>query len=201
MSNKKIFLIRHGRTDANEARIYCGISDLPLSENGVKDLEKMREYYQNLVSDKAKCFTTGMKRTNQTFEILFEKNGKLPEYNVVAGFKEINFGIFELKSYNDLKDDSQYITWISGNYESNIPPEGESGDQMSERILKTFEDFLRTTDEESVVVCHGGTAYYIMRHLFPEENKTLFEWEPKNGCGYLIELNDGKWSYEPIGIE
>ncbi len=201
MSVKKIYLIRHGKTEANEARIYCGISDLPLSENGVKELEKKRDYYQNLISGKVKYFTTGMKRTNQTFEILFEKDGKLPEYNVVTGFKEINFGIFELKSYNELKDDPQYITWISGNYESNIPPAGESGDQMSERILKTFESFLETTDEESIVVCHGGTAYYIMRHLFPEENKTLFEWEPKNGCGYLIELNDGKWSYEPIGIE
>lgn len=201
MSVKKIYLIRHGKTEANEARIYCGISDLALSENGVKELEKKRDYYQNLISGKVKYFTTGMKRTNQTFEILFEKDGKLPEYNVVAGFKEINFGIFELKSYNELKDDPQYITWISGNYESNIPPAGESGDQMSERILKTFESFLETTDEESIVVCHGGTAYYIMRHLFPEENKTLFEWEPKNGCGYLIELNDDKWSYEPIGIE
>ena len=201
MSNKKIYLIRHGRTEANEARIYCGATDLPLSENGAKDIEKMREYYQNLVPGKAKYFTTGMKRTNQTFEILFEKNGKLPECGVVTGFKEINFGIFELKAYNDLKDDSQYITWISGNYESNIPPEGESGDQMSERILKAFADFLQTTDEESVVVCHGGTAYYIMRYLFPEENKNLFEWEPKNGCGYVIELKDGKWSYEKIGIE
>ncbi len=201
MSNKKIYLIRHGRTEANEARIYCGISDLPLSQNGVVDLEKKRDYYQNLMSDKAKYFTTGMKRTNQTFEILFKKDNKLPEFGVVTGFKEINFGIFELKSYNDLKDNPQYVTWISGDYESNIPPEGESGDQMSERILKTFKNFLQTTGEESVVVCHGGTAYYIMRHLFPEENKTLYEWEPKNGCGYLIELKDDKWSYEAIGIE
>lgn len=201
MSGKKIYLIRHGKTEANEARIYCGISDLPLSENGVKELGKKRDYYQNIISGKAKYFTTGMKRTNQTFEILFEKDGKLPPHDVVTGFKEINFGNFELKSYAELKDNPEYITWISGNYESNVPPEGESGDQMSERVLKTFEDFLKNTDDESVVVCHGGTAYYIMRYLFPEENKTLFDWEPKNGCGYLIELNDGKWSYEPIGTE
>ena len=201
MSVKKIYLIRHGKTEANESRIYCGISDLALSKNGVKELENKRDYYQNLISGKAKYFTTGMKRTNQTFEILFEKDGKLPEYNVVTGLKEINFGVFELKSYNELKDNPEYIAWISGNYESNIPPEGESGDQMSERILKTFADFIETIGEESVVVCHGGTAYYIMRYLFPEENKNLFEWEPKNGCGYVIELVDGKWSYEKIGVE
>ncbi len=201
MSNKKIYLIRHGRTEANEARIYCGATDLPLSENGAKDLRKVCEYYKKLIPVKAKYFTTGMKRTNQTFEILFEQDGLYPKYDVITGFREIDFGIFELKSYEELKDDSEYITWISGNYESNVPPEGESGDQMSERVLKAFEDLLKNVNEESVVVCHGGTVYYIMRHLFPGENKTLFEWEPKNGCGYVIECNDGKWSYENIGIE
>lgn len=198
MTDKKIYLIRHGKTKANEARIYCGISDLSLSENGIRELREKRCYYKNLISDKAKYFTTGMSRTNQTFEILFGEDGKIPEYSVIEGFREINFGIFELKSYDELKDNPEYIEWISGNYESNVPPNGESGDQMSKRVLETFESFLENTEEESVLVCHGGTAYYLMRYLFPKEGKTLFEWEPKNGCGYLIERKNDKWTYSEI---
>lgn len=196
---KKIYLIRHGMTEANEKRIYCGISDLPLSENGIKALAEKKVYYQSLMSDKVKYFTTSMRRTEQTLEILFENGGKVPEHDVVTGFKEINFGIFELKSYEELKNDIEYIEWISGDYENNVPPNGESGAEMSKRVLAAFYDWLEALEEESAVVCHGGTVYYIMRHLFPEEDKTLYEWEPKNGCGYCLEFSDGKWTYTPIG--
>ena len=29
-----IYLIRHGKTEANEKHLYCGSTDLPLSEKG-----------------------------------------------------------------------------------------------------------------------------------------------------------------------
>ena len=34
-----IYLIRHGRTEANEKWLYCGSTDLSLSEKGRKELE------------------------------------------------------------------------------------------------------------------------------------------------------------------
>lgn len=35
-----IYLIRHGKTEANEKRLYCGITDLPLSEAGRDELQQ-----------------------------------------------------------------------------------------------------------------------------------------------------------------
>ena len=38
-----IYLIRHGKTYCNENKLYCGISDVPLSEEGKKELEEKRK--------------------------------------------------------------------------------------------------------------------------------------------------------------
>ena len=40
--------------------------------------------------------------------------------------------------------------------------------------------------EDTILVCHGGVIAAIMEHLFPEENKTRYDWQPKNGHGYRI---------------
>ena len=33
----RIYLIRHGKTEANERRLYCGSTDLPLSRQGAAE--------------------------------------------------------------------------------------------------------------------------------------------------------------------
>ena len=33
-----VYLIRHGKTEANEKRLYCGRTDLPLSEQGREEV-------------------------------------------------------------------------------------------------------------------------------------------------------------------
>ena len=67
--------------------------------------------------------------------------------------------------------------------EKNVPPNGECGLQMKQRVLEAFSEIK----EDTVVICHGGVIAAIMEHLFPEENKTRYDWQPKNGCGYMIK--------------
>ena len=168
-----IYLIRHGKTEANEKRLYCGSTDLSLSESGREELQELH-YEMNNVS----FLTSGMKRTNETLRLLF---GDVP-YEVDSRFREVDFGIFEMHSYEELKHSPEYINWISGDNEANIPPKGESGLQMKQRVLEAF--FERK--EDTVLVTHGGVIAAIMEYLFPEEGKTRYDWQPPNGKGYCI---------------
>lgn len=168
-----IYLIRHGKTEANERRLYCGSTDLSLSETGVQELRSIAYDIQNV-----RFLTSGMKRTNETLGILF---GDVP-FEEDRRFREVDFGIFEMRSYEELKDLPAYIAWCTGDNEANVPPQGESGLQMKQRVLEAFSD-LR---EDTVLVCHGGVIAAIMAHLFPEEQKTRYEWQPKNGHGYHL---------------
>ena len=168
-----IYLIRHGKTEANEKWLYCGSTDLPLSETG---REELRQLYYDIKN--VRFISSGMKRTNETLKILF---GDV-SYEEDPRFREVDFGIFEMHSYNELKDTNAYQAWCTGDNEANVPPNGESGLQMKQRVLEAFSEIK----EDTVLVCHGGVIAVIMEHLFPEENKTRYEWQPKNGHGYTI---------------
>ena len=84
------------------------------------------------------------------------------------------------RSYEELKAVPEYQTWLNGDNEANIPPEGESGQQMKERVLQAF-SCIR---EDTCLITHGGVIAAIMEHLFPEENKSRYDWQPQNGRGY-----------------
>jgi alpha-ribazole phosphatase len=168
-----IYLIRHGKTEANEKHLYCGSTDLPLSETGRAELEQLHYDLKNV-----RFLSSGMKRTNETMQILFDD---MP-YTVEPRFREVDFGIFEMHSYDQLKDTPAYQAWLTGDNEANIPPQGESGLQMKQRVLEAF----REIREDTCIITHGGCIAAIMAYLFPEEGKHLYQWQPKNGCGYQI---------------
>ena len=178
----KIYLIRHGKTTANEQHLYCGSTDLPLSQKGREELSVLK---YDLDTENTVFITSGMERTKQTLKILF---GEV-EYLIDSRFKEIDFGIFEMKSYNELKDTAEYQQWLEGDNHTNIPPQGESGAQMEQRVLKAFEEIM-LYEKDTVIITHGGVIASIMANYFKEENKNRYQWQPQPGHGYLLENNN-----------
>lgn len=176
-----IYLIRHGKTEANEKHLYCGSTDLPLSEKGRAELRAMGYH----ITPK-RFVTSGMKRTDETLRILF---GNVPFY-VDSRFREVDFGSFEMKSYDQLKEKAAYQAWLTGDNERNVPPGGESGIQMARRVLEAF----REIPDGTALITHGGVIAAIMAHLFPAEGKHRYQWQPPNGHGY--EISGG--TYQPI---
>ena len=171
-----IYLIRHGKTEANEKRLYCGSTDMSLSKTGRGELAQLHYDIENV-----RFLTSGMKRTNETLHILF---GNVP-YDVDQRFREVDFGIFEMRNYEKLKDTLDYQAWLTGDNEANIPPCGESGLQMKQRVLVALSEIR----EGACIITHGGVIAAIMEQLFPDENKNRYEWQPQPGHGYAITDN------------
>ena len=172
-----IYLIRHGKTRANEAHLYCGSTDLPLSEAGKAELVKL---HYGVTPER--FLTSGMRRTNETLRILF---GDVP-FTPVPEFREVDFGTFEMHSYEELRENADYQRWITGDNEKNVPPGGESGARMTARVTAAF-SALRQLPGDTVLVTHGGVIAAIMAFCFPEENKTRYQWQPAPGHGYVLE--------------
>ncbi len=173
-----LYLIRHGKTAANERGCYCGSTDLPLSQQGREEVKSKRYSIENV-----RFLTSGMRRANETMELLF---GGV-DYETDPRFREVDFGVFEMHTYEELKDDPAYQTWLTGDNEANIPPHGESGAQMKARVLEALSELT----EDTCLVTHGGVIAAIMAHLFPQEGKSRYDWQPKNGEGYAVE--NGKY--------
>lgn len=69
MKTYKIHLIRHGQTEANAKGLYIGMTDLPLSPEGLGELLELK---QNFVYPEAvRFFTSPLIRCRQTLEVLY----------------------------------------------------------------------------------------------------------------------------------
>ena len=179
----KLYLVRHGQTDANVTHTYCGRTDMPLSAEGERQLEEKRLAggYPDL--EGLDLYTTGLLRTEQSFRILFgdRKHGRK------TTFQEMDFGEFEGRSYQELKGLPEYQAWISGDQMKEACPGGESGDMMMARILRGMDRLFRK-GRDALVVCHGGTIAMIFERCFPDTGLNWYEIQPSNGEGYLIEF-------------
>ena len=193
---RRILLLRHGRTRANDEWLYCGSTDLPLSEKGREELAAMRKDRRWPDIAGFHVYTSGMRRTEETLSAIY---GDVP-HKVAAELREMDFGIFEMRSYEQLKDDPVYREWCSGDNERNIAPGGESGEQMTRRVIEAFKGLL-ARDEDFAVVTHGGPIAALMAYVFPNEDRNRFQWQPKNGCGYMLELEGDQKSWTVVPEE
>lgn len=189
----KIVLIRHGSTEANEKWLYCGQTDVPLSENGRRALAEKREAggYPDVTG--FRVYTSGMKRTEETLALLFGET----EHEAVPELKEISFGDYEMQDYYALEKQPGFLDWLNNSAEQ-APPHGESGNEMAERVLGAFRR-LADCGGDLLLVVHGGTIVNIMTALFPEEEKGRYDWQPTGGEGYELCYENGRaLSYRKI---
>lgn len=144
----KINFIRHGKTPSNDRHLYISRTDESLSESGKSELLKHNYPDCDLL------FTSGYKRCNETAETIYKKNGIIE----IPDFAELDFGDFEGKGYEDLKDNPEYQKWIEGRGLMAMP-NGESRDAFVKRLCKGFESVLKQSKgaEEISLVVHGGT--------------------------------------------
>ena len=176
-------LIRHGLTEGNVKRLYYGSTDLPLLEESVEMLKCAN--INGIYPTAPLFFTSGMKRTEQTLEALYGSIG----HGILSGLREIDFGDFEMRTYEELKEDPAYLNWISGDTETDRVPNGESGLIVTQRALNDLEPLI-CGDTDAVCLTHGGVIGGLMFHWFPSENGR-FDYTPDPGTGYSILFEEG----------
>ena len=205
----KITWIRHGMTRANEEHRYLGKTDEPLSETGIRLLQEKKK--KSFFNAPEFLYASPMKRCVQTAEILFRRKPVL-----IPEWKEMDFGQFEGKNYEELKDNPDYQKWIDSN--GTLPfPGGESREQFIRRSMEGFDrmmsDILKRSEKNTgiqndtdtrylksnrgteipvVTVVHGGTIMAVLSSLTGGE---YFDFQVKNGEGYetVLEWIQGRW--------
>lgn len=187
---KQLVLLRHGQTEANKRWLYCGSSDIPLNSEGEEELKNLREQGSYPDISGFKLYTSGLIRTEMTLKLLFGTEEGSPDHDILPDFCEIDFGEFEMKSYYELKDRESYKKWIESSSDKTAPG-GEPETVFKKRVLNGLQ-YLLTKDENALVIAHGGPISAVMEYLFPDENKTRYDWQPGGGHGYLIFFDGGK---------
>lgn len=186
-STLRVALIRHGITEGNKNKKYIGVTDESLSLNGISTLFEAisKEIYPRAY----KVYASPMKRCLESAKMIYPK----AEIIIKDDLKETNFGDFENKNYDELKDDLNYQRWLASNGSFHIP-NGESREEFTERCQKCFEEIINQSLGEDCIalMVHGGTIMAILdKYSSPHED--FYSWQTKNGQGYLIEINKNTW--------
>ena len=195
MKKLNLYLLRHGKTLANEKKLYCGFTDLLLSEKGIEELALLKE--KIIYPEAEKYFTSGALRANDTIGILYENK----DFEEVKGFFEYNFGDFEMKSYEELKDNKDYINWITDKSLNFKCPGGESKEEYRKRIKEEFVIFIKKIKDvnSALVISHGGTIGTILEEFY-DSNKSFYEWQPSYGRGYKLEIEISNSEFKILNI-
>lgn len=190
---RALVLLRHGMTEANERRIYCGRTDLPLSDNGRTMAREIA--VQRPLPACELYITSGMARANETLQILA---GRKPD-RVLTAFSEMDFGRFEMLGYETLRHDPDYQRWIDDT-DGVVPcPGGESTGAFRQRVRSGGTELLEMQWQTALVVCHGGVIVNLMQGWFPLEARGFYEWQPSACRGWRVLFDHGlPIRYEPI---
>ncbi len=181
----RLYLIRHGITQGNLNGQYIGSTDLPLCEFGKKQLSDLKEHM--LYPTVGRVYTSPLLRCTQSANILYPE--MLPV--IIDDLRECDFGKFEGKTIQQLKDTADYQNWISSNMRIS-PPNGESQRAFLERIFTGLQeiltDMMHNRISEAALVCHGGVLLNIL-FAFASPKRDPAQWTMEPGFGYALQFD------------
>ena len=194
MKSYVIHFIRHGAIDETLSGKYIGITDAELSDKGKAALRRL-DYECSYPYTKV-VFSSPLKRCTQTCKIIY------PDINplVIANLSECNFGEWEGKTADELKDDPDFQKWLAGD-NTVKPPRGESNADFVRRICRMFESIveglMKTGTTESVIVTHGGVIMTLLA-VYGLPQAKPFEWTMDSGCGYSLRITPMLWQRDKV---
>lgn len=178
-----IYLIRHGQSEGNELKRYCGVTDVQLSNRGRQQAASAGESLAGL--GLRRIFTSPLKRAETTASIISDITGasKVTDRRLI----EINFGIFENMTWDEMieKYPAETEAWIKlgSRY---IFPRGESYMAVVSRIGP----FIDSLTDGDAVVSHFGVMQSILIYLGVADYDSVWEYHISN-CD-IITLDNGR---------
>lgn len=182
----RLVLIRHGITEWNKEKRYCGHKDIGLSAEGRSQARLLGKRLGAARFDRIYC--SDRKRAMQTARILFKKT----DIVLKAGLREINFGILEglrheeiMKKYADI-----YGKWLRDSFRNNIP-EAEPMGSFKKRVVRALAGIAGSNPGRTVaVVCHGGVIAIFLTGI--SKNKDFWSCVPSPASITTVEHTNGR---------
>lgn len=185
----EFFLIRHGQTIWNNSRKYQGHTDIPLSEEGRKQAQKLRDKLAN--KEIHAFYSSDLSRALETAQIVAEFFNK--EVKVLPQLREINFGCWEGLTYEEVMEKyGEVATAWYNDPQSVCIPGGESCEEVKKRAFAVLNSLAKKHQEETVaIVSHGGTIRLLIMAALGWDMSCFWHLRLDNTALSILEINDG----------
>jgi len=150
----KILIVRHGQTEFNSTRKFCGVTDVDMSPEGYRQVEKVRDRLAKQKIDAVFC--SDLKRARVSAEIITQ--GRNLEVKTAPELREMNYGMCETLTWEEISQNYPAVTgdMIKRSLNLNFPG-GESLNDLAARINK-FAGVLKQCPPERTVLVVGHSG-------------------------------------------
>lgn len=193
----RLYFMRHGETVWNTERRYQGMTDIELSEEGLRQAECAAKRFKNIKIDK--IYASPLKRAMKTAEKIAVEKGL--EIISEDDFREIHFGEWEGKTVPELteKYGESYTNFIREPHKYGFPGEG-SVENVINRIKPGIDRLIAEEKGNVLIVSHGGIIRLMIMYIMGLDSSWFTKmWinntgvsivEIKNDRRLLLTLND-----------
>jgi broad specificity phosphatase PhoE/ribonuclease HI len=145
----RLILVRHGRTAHTARRLFSGVNDEPLDDEGEHQAAAVARRLSRF-GDIAALVSSPLRRTVQTAaRIATALDLRVTELD---GFREIDFGVWEGLTGPAVQEKwpADLANWIMT--ADAAPPGGESFEQVARRVRRARDELIRSYPGQTVVV-------------------------------------------------
>jgi broad specificity phosphatase PhoE len=188
----RIILIRHGQTEWNRKKKYCGWVDITLNKKGMAQGRKLSKILTKEKIDKT--YSSDMKRTVQFAKISLKDR----PIQKLRQIREINFGVFEGLNYAQAmkKYPCIYRKWLNNPLNFKIPG-GESLNILAKRVRRAWKKIISQKNYKTIAVfSHAGPIKIILCDLLKLDlKKEFWRLNPAPASINIIKFNGKNYIY------
>ena len=140
-----IYIVRHGQTARNKAKLLQGRSDIPLNESGIVQAEAAAEWFQNQENRVDVVYSSPLKRAVETAKIIAPNVPLLIEDRLI----EMDYGPYEGM---DLTDPAPEVITFFSDFVHNPAPQGMEPLSSVTARLGVFLEEIRTKAESQNIL-------------------------------------------------
>ena len=182
----RIYIVRHGETEANKQGYVQGWTDVPLNENGRILAELTGRGMKDIRFDH--CFSSPLIRAKETAEIILRESGNSVSVSFDDRIKEMNFGSFEGISVRD----EQVAHFLKDPVVDFKIPGGESIQEVMKRTQEFLKEFIAKDDGKTYLVStHGCALRAMLNFLYDNPEDYWHKHIPYNCCVNIIYVKNG----------
>ena len=184
----KVYLIRHGETDFNKQRKLQGQCDIELNEYGRELARMTAQGLKDVAFDVV--YTSPLKRAKETAQIIIgeRKTSVIEEPRI----QEISFGDYEglcCQGENFNIQDKSFRNFFDLPAEYNVPPNGESFEEIIERTGAFWKELLQKkelADKTVLISTHGCALKAILANINPVPIEKFWGTGVHKNCAVTI---------------
>jgi len=179
----KLYLVRHGETEANTQGIIQGQSDTRLTPRGVRQAQELGKRLNNEAIDA--IFSSDLGRARETSA---EINHYLDlPIRFLPELRERHFGEFQGTSFPGFKT---MLSEQGLDFYHYRPPGGESLSDLEARVRSCLMTLVATHHGKSIVVsCHGGTNSMFIKVLLNLPREDWHSIVQSNACVNIFDID------------